>query len=146
MSSTYQFPILSMLSCPALTALTVDAAEVALCTTAQFPALKELGVFYSFGQPLNAPLARESRQLETLTIFSTRRNFSILPYDAPHLLQQLNLANPDSYTSSLRRFRLQFSRVFGAVRPFESVFQTATAAFAERGQNVQFELIQLDSQ
>lgn len=145
--SSYQFPILSMLSCPVLTTLTVDAIEVAVCTTAQFPVLKELrvtGISYPLRQHFDAPLVRDSTQLETLTIFSTRPKFYVSLYE--RLLREFTLANPDTYPPSLRRIRLQYYGVNDAVQQFESIFRTAEGAFAERGRDVEFELIQLNSQ
>lgn len=146
--SSYQFPILAMLYCPVLTTLTVDADEIAVCTIAQFPALKELcvtGIFYPLDQHFDAPLMRDSTQLATLTMFSTRYFYVSL---TARLLGELKLVNPDSYTPSLRRIRLQFYGVSGAVQEVESIFRTAAAAFAERGRDVEFEFrpIQLNSQ
>ncbi len=70
-SNDYQLPILPILFCPALKALTIGEHEAILCTVAQYPAIQELCLakkkFKDASHP-DSPLVRDSKQLETLTI------------------------------------------------------------------------------
>jgi len=140
-TSSHQFPILSILSCPTLTTLIVNTTEVALCTVARYPALKELsvtGLFCDHGKHTYAPFVKDFRQLETLTICITNAYFSVSSTSASHLLRYFN---PDTYTPSLRRIRLHFHMIHGVVEELDFVCQAAAGAFATHGRDLEFVLV-----
>ena len=137
-----QFPILSIISCPRLKALTIRQEEAILCTAAQYPAIQELCLVrgnWEVALNLDSPLVRDSRQLETLTISP----FVRLPASSPLLRHDWQM-NLDTYTRSLRRIRIHFptiSSVSDAVEQFESELRETANAFASRGRDIEFEWI-----
>ena len=141
--STYQFPILSILSCPVLKDLTIGEGEAKLCTVDQYPAIQELCLVrrvFNDASPVGCPLVRDSRQLETLTIY---QQSTMLIQDPSPLVSHYKSANLDIYTGSLRRIRFHFPRDSprGPVGLFESGLREAANDFARRGRDIEFELI-----
>ena len=139
--STYQFPILPVLSCPALKTLTIGEDEATLCPVDQYPAIQELCLvrrFFKDASPVGCPLVRDSMQLETLTIY---QQSTMLIQDPSPLVRHYKSANLDIYTGSLRHFRFHFPRVCGPVGLFESGLREAANDFARRGRDIEFELI-----
>ena len=143
-SSTYQFPILPILSCPALKVLTISEEEATLCTVVQYPAIQELRLVHRLfmdASHVGCPLVRDSRQLDTLTISQLT---PISPPDLSFLVRHYKRVNLDVYTGSLRRFRFHSLRVLGSVEQFEAGLREVANDFARRGRDIEFRWIQGD--
>jgi F-box-like len=147
-----RFSILSILSCPTLTALTIDVDALRSCTVAHFPGLKELCLvrtYLTIGKYPNSPLVRDSIHLETLTVSDPFENDDISSmFHAKNMLSFLQLADPSTFTPSLRCIRVHFRRISDAIEGFESGFQAIASNFTKCGRDVKIELIrgELDRQ
>jgi hypothetical protein len=140
-TSTHQLSILQILSCPALTTLTVHGTEGMHCAAAQFPALKELCLIkpdWALGSHPHFPLLRNSTQLETLTLVEPLPRVSVSTSGTKQVVYPLTGANPETFTPSLGRIRVQVREI---EEHFESGFWATANDFAERGRNIKFELI-----
>ena len=136
--STYQFPILPVLSCPALKALTISEDEATLCTIDQYPAIQELCLVrwdLEIALNVDCPLARDSIQLETLTISHQ------LP-SPPSLVRYYRHMNLDIYTKSLRRIQIHLPTVYRPIEEYESELWEVANEYARRGHKIEFELVQ----
>ena len=137
--STYQFPILSILSCPVLKVLTIGEDEATLCTVDQYPAIQELCLVrwdWEIALNVDCPLARDSMQLETLTI-------SHQPPSPPSLVRYYRHMNLDVYAKSLRRIRIHFPAVYRPLEEYESALWEVANEYARGGgRNIDFELVQ----
>ena len=85
------------------------------------------------------PLVRECNQLETITISDLS---SISSADASNVIDELMRVNPDVYPRSLRRIRIHYGYVSGAVEQLEVGLRAVADDFARRGRDVEIEFIQ----
>ena len=140
----HNFPILPILSCPALKSLTIGDGEAIHCTVARYPAIQELCLAkqnFKDASHADSPLVRDSKQLETLTISQLYFDADL---DHSSMVRHYKSAHLDMYTGSLRCFRFHFR--YGGV-PFKRVeFELREVAkdFARRGRDIRFELVRGD--